>query len=36
MPKMRETLAAGKAHIPPRLISIAERIALMGVEEKKS
>jgi len=28
--------AAGKARIPPQLISIAERIAMMGVEEKKT
>jgi len=27
--------AAGKARIPPKIISIAEKIAMMGVEEKK-
>ena len=27
--------AAGKAHLPPRLISLAEKIAMMGVEAEK-
>jgi len=28
--------AAGKAHLPPSLISLAEKIAMMGVDEKKT